>query len=213
MKRNVIFALLLTIVMLPAIHAQTKEEKKELAKIEKEISKNEKKLAKKVKKQAKMARKEARKQIEEKDDSLQYINAKAALTNGSFVVEAQSIRLDISRTFFVSSSLNFILMRNLKEGTIQIGQNGPISGPNGVGGITVEGNIDNVEMTTDPRGNLIYTYDIWGSNVSAKVSVTLYKNSTRANVVVRPNFKRYDLIIEGLLVPLNESAIFEGRSL
>ena len=191
MKRNLFLALLLTIVALPALQAQNSQED-QLSKIE---------------------RKWIEKQERERKDSLNFIQLKEALIDGSFVLEASSVRLDVTRTFFVTPNLNFLMMRGLDRGIVQIGQNGPIVGPNGVGGITVEGNIDRAEISTDKRGNVVFAYDIWGVNISAKVTITLYKNSSRASAVVRPNFTRYDLYMDGDLKTLEDSAVFEGRSL
>ena len=181
----------MAVFTLTAMHAQTHTDK--------ELSKTE--------------RKALRKQVKAEEDSLNFEQAKEALLNGNFALQAQSIRLEMGRTLFVTSNLNFLKMRNLERGMLQVGKNGMLSGPNGVDGITLDGTIDNVKMYTDKRGDVHYTYDIWGVHISASIEITLYKNSTRASATVRPNFRIKDLYMDGDLVPLNESNLFEGRSI
>ena len=53
-------------------------------------------------------------------------------------------------------STNFVSMDG-NRATIQLAFNGTYAGPNGIGGITVEGNASNVEMKTDKKGNITFS--------------------------------------------------------
>lgn len=63
--------------------------------------------------------------------------AMQAITNQSFVLEANSVQPLNGRVYFVNSNTNFVSL-NDGQAMVQIASNSPYPGPNGLGGITVD---------------------------------------------------------------------------
>ena len=133
------------------------------------------------------------------------------LKNGSFVIEADQLLFPQGLTKFVSGITNFVSMNDGKA-VIQIATSYFRPGPNGVGGITVEGNVSNITMSTSKRGIVYYNFMVQGIAVSASVNIQLTGDGNRATVTIYPNFNSNNLTMTGTLVPYNESDVFQGRT-
>ena len=142
-------------------------------------------------------------------NELDYHNALIALQNQQFVVEADQLNLRNGATVFVNSGTNF-LMVNKDRGTVHVAFNTALSGPNGIGGVTVDGNISGMKAETDKDGNIHCSFGIQGVGISAEVFVTLYYGSNEANVTVSPNFNSNTLSMSGEMVSIDDSTIFKG---
>ena len=106
--------------------------------------------AERLKKRAKEER------LEFVNDSVQYAQAIVAIRNGSWALEASSIAFNNGNTDFVTPSTNYVSINN-GIGTIQTAlDNTNIYSPNGLGGVTLQGNVSNGQLTVDNQGN-IYT--------------------------------------------------------
>lgn len=144
------------------------------------------------------------------NDSIQHVQAIVAIRNGSWALEASNITFDNGATNFVTPSTNYISINN-GTGTIQTAfDNTNVYSPNGLGGITLEGNIGNEELKVDQEGNVYYNYSIQGSNVSATVSVVITANSNQATANINPNFSNRTMMMSGYIYPYNEAGVFEG---
>lgn len=95
---------------------------------------------------------------------------------------------------------------------IQIATSNFRPGPNGVGGITVEGNASNITMSTSKRGVVYYNFMDQGIAVSATVNIQLTGDGNRATVTIYPNFNSNNLTMTGRLVPYSESNVFQGNT-
>lgn len=106
---------------------------------------------------------------------------------------------------------NFISLSD-EEAVIQIA---PFfdGGPNGVGGITLEGRASNIKLRTDKKGNVTLSMSVFGTGLSATVDVHLAKNSYMASVTVDPNLNSNRVTLYGILLPSNKSEVFKGRAL
>lgn len=164
------------------------------------------------KKAAKEAKRAQEKAQEEAMEQLAYQKAVQALKDQNFVLEADQLTFKRGQTAFVTPSTNFVQM-NGQRATVQVSFNTAMAGPNGIGGITVDGNVSDVKSTTDKKGNVNYSFSIQGIGVSAQVSINLPNGSNNATVNVSPNFNSQTLTLNGSLVPRNESNIFKGQSL
>ena len=96
--------------------------------------------------------------------------------------------------------------------TVQVAFNTPYPGPNGIGGVTVDGTTSDVKVTTDKRGNVNCNFSVQGIGISAQVFITLTNGGNNATVTINPNFNSNTLTLSGNLVPLNQSDVFKGRS-
>ncbi len=153
---------------------------------------------------------ELQKRLEAIQDSIDYVNAANALENLDFVLEADQIQFKRGGLAFVSSTTNFISLSDSKA-VVQIAPfNG--GGPNGVGGITVEGTASNIKMKTEKNGNVFFSMNVMGAGISASVDIWLYKGGNSATVTVNPNFHSNRITLNGRLVPTALSEVFKGSS-
>lgn len=150
------------------------------------------------------------KRIEAIRDSMRAVEAFNALQRYDFVIEADRLSFKYGETAYVTSSTNFISLKG-DRAVIQIA---PFhgGGPNGVGGITLEGRATNVKFKIDKKGNSTLTMNVSGAVISATVSITLPKNGYMATAIVNSNFRSNRVTLYGTLLPTSKSDIFKGRS-
>lgn len=144
-------------------------------------------------------------------DAAAYQQAVQALKNKQFVLEADQVIFRNGQSAFVSSTTNFVMM-NGSRATVQIAFNTPYPGPNGIGGVTVDGSASDMKMTTDKKGNVNCNFSVQGIGISAQVFISLTNGGNNATVTVNPNFNSNTLTLNGNLVPLDQSDVFKGRS-
>lgn len=162
----------------------------------------------KAKRDAERARMKAEEQLQ---DEISYNDAVAALKEHQFVVEANQVMFRNGQTAFVNSSTNFVLV-NQNRGTVQVAFNTVYPGPNGIGGVTVDGTVSDIQMSTDKKGNVNCNFSIQGIGISAEIFLNLTADSNNATITVSPNFNGNTMTLTGNLVPLSQSSIFKGRS-
>lgn len=157
------------------------------------------------------ATREQQKQAQAIQDSIYYAKALRALENLDFVVEADQLVFKRGQTAFVSSMTNFISLSDEKA-VVQVAPfNG--GGPNGVGGVTVEGRASNILTKMDKKGNVTFSMNVMGTGISASVRLQLYKGSNRVSVTVSPNFNSNTVTLNGKLLPTEWSSVYKGSSL
>ena len=145
-------------------------------------------------------------------DSIAAVQARAALKNQDFVLEAESVTFRNGATVFVNSTTNFISVKG-NRAVVQISPSNFASGPNGVGGVTVEGNVSDLTVRTDNKGRTTLSMNVMGIGINAQVEVYMYPNTNRASATVYPNFNSNTIWIQGTIVPYENSNVFEGNSL
>lgn len=190
MKKIVSFVVLALWVALGHIHAQDQQDQKKLLREQ---------------------RREERRAQEERQDSLQFSQAFQAINNKAFTLEANQVVFKYGQTAFVSSNTNFVSV-NGDQAVVQIAFNIPAAGPNGLGGITVQGSVSGFQVTTDKSGNVYVAMNVIGAAISATVNITLYSGSNQASVTVNPNFNSNQLTLNGQLVPSSQSTVFQGST-
>ncbi len=161
---------------------------------------------------ARKAEKEAKKKAEEAEGRRLFEMAKQAVDSCDFVVEAEKVEFRSGRFVYVNSSTNFVSLQG-NEATIQLSFNIPVSGVNGLGGITVDGTITRIEQKQDRQGNMMYEMMVQGIAVSANVVIRLTEGSNECRVTVMPNFHSNRISFIGYLWPGALSRIFKGRSI
>ena len=135
---------------------------------------------------------------EQVQDMAAYQQAVQALKNKQFVLEA-----------------NQVIFRNGMNGnraTVQTAFNTPYPGPNGIGGVTVDGNSSDMKMNVDKKGNVNCSFSVQGIGISAQVFITMSNGDNNASVTISPNFSNNNLTLNGNIIPLDQSNIFKGRS-
>ena len=158
------------------------------------------------------ARSASERQLSALADSLAYVQGRAALGTRDFVLEAESVTFKNGATAFVNSTTNFISLKGNKA-VVQISPSSFASGPNGVGGVTVEGNVTDLQVRTDGKGRTTLSMNVMGIGINAQVEVYMYPGTNRASATVYPNFNSNTVWIQGDIVPYENSNVFEGNSL
>lgn len=173
-----------------------------------------------TRREAREARREAlkkeraeRRALEAQQDSIAYMKAVEALNEGDFVLEANNVSFPNGITRFVSSNTNYVQVKDGK-GIVQTAftnfSYAPT--PNGIGGVTVEGDISGMKIKQDKDGNYYCNYMIQGIAISATISITLTGGTNQASVTISPNFNNNTMTMMGVLVPTSESDVFQGTT-
>ena len=158
------------------------------------------------------ARSAERREINELTDSIAGVQAAAAVLNRDFVLEADQVTFKNGNTVFVNSSTTFISVKE-NRAVVQISPSNFASGPNGLGGVTVDGGISGYQITTDKKGRVNLTYNVSGIGISAQIEVYIVPGSTYAQATIYPNFNSNTLWISGNVVPYENANVMEGSSL
>ena len=137
------------------------------------------------------AQREAQKAREKAENERNYTIAVQALKEGKFVLEADQLVFKRGRSAFVSSTTNFVLMDG-EHASVQIAANNALAGPNGIGGITVDGSRKEMKITTDKKGNVNCSFSVQGIGISAQVYITLTNGGNNASARISPKFEYPD---------------------
>ncbi len=194
MKRIVSFIVVLAVAMCGMTQVMA----------QKSITKEAKKVEREIKKQERLAQ-DAVEGQEEFNAAVQAIN------NQSFVLEANNIQPMNGQVFYVNSNTNFVSL-NDGQAMVQIASNSPYPGPNGLGGITVQGSASNIQTKQDDKGNVYLNMNVQGVFISATVSLMLTNGTNNATVTVDPNFSGRNLRMSRTLLPYSQSNIFQGTT-
>lgn len=149
--------------------------------------------------------------IEQHQDSVAYQAALDALKTGSWVLEANNLNFSNGLLRFVSPSTNYISCSE-GEGVVQTAYANFTYSPNGLGGVTVRGDISGENISVDDDGNVHYSFSIQGSALSATITLTLTAGTNQASAWVSPNFTGQSIAFDGYLVPYDKATIFQGMS-
>lgn len=158
------------------------------------------------------AKSEQDRELRELSDSIAGIQAFAAVRNQDFVLEADQVTFKNGMTSFVNSNTNFISVKG-KRAVVQISPSNFASGPNGLGGVTVDGMITSQQIMTDKKGRITYSMNVMGVGINAQVEIYMVPGSNSASATVYPNFNSNTVWLEGTLVPYESSDVIEGTSL
>ena len=145
-------------------------------------------------------------------DSIASVQARAALQNQDFVLEADNVTFRSGSTVFVNSSTNFISVKG-NRAVVQISPSNFASGPNGVGGVTVDGVISGQQVKQGKDGRITFSMNVMGIGINAQVEIYMFPNSNQASATVYPNFNSNTVWLSGKIVPYENSDVFEGMSL
>lgn len=143
-------------------------------------------------------------------DSIQFIQAIEAIKRGSWALEASNLTFGNGITNLVTESTNFVSVNN-GTATVQTALNNTnVYSPNGLGGITLEGNVGSERMIMDQYGDVHYSFNIFGGDISATVNIIITAGSNEATARIDPNFSTNDLIMGGCIYPYSSAGIIEG---
>jgi hypothetical protein len=158
------------------------------------------------------SRSEEDRKLNELADSLAGIQAVAAVRNQDFVLEAQTVQFRNGASIFVDSSTNFISVKG-NRAVVQISPSNFSAGPNGVGGVTVDGMISGQEYKTGKHGYATYSFNVMGVGINAQIEIYLTPGTNQASATIYPNFNSNTVWVQGNVVPYENSTVIEGSSL
>ena len=193
--------LILAVIFIISLPMTTAAQKNKMSKAEREAAWRAERLKKREAEKARIAA----------EDSIAFTQAVQALRSGSWALEASNITFNNGITRFVTSSTNYVAV-NDGEGTVQTAFNNTnINSPNGLGGVTLEGNVWGERMGMDNDGNVFFSCSIQGNGISAVIYVTLTANTNQASATVNANYSGNRMTFSGYLYPYNSAGIFEGQ--
>lgn len=161
-----------------------------------------------TKKQLRQMKRDQRKHAREVANQATHEAALTALKDNNWVLMASTLYGPRGQAIPVSDNTNFI---QFKDNTVyvQLAFNG-IAGPNGLGGITVQGTPSNISSQTDKYGNLTYSFYVNGTAITAQIVINLNGNGNYAQATVYPMLNNNNLTFSGTLVPTSQSGIFRS---
>ncbi|MBP3420019.1 MAG: DUF4251 domain-containing protein [Marinifilaceae bacterium] len=190
MKRTTIFYLMVAILSGFSLNcmAQTTQTPKQLARA-----------------QARAARKAAT----QAENAEAFQKAENAIDEKNWVLTANTVYGPDGNSYVVSGMTNFIQFDG-NTVYLQLAFNDVVNGPNGLGGITLEGSPSSMQKTTTANGGIIYDFDVNGMTLNADVQITVNAGNNYATGTVYPAFSPNNLTFSGYLVPTSESGIFRS---
>lgn len=157
----------------------------------------------------KISRKE-QKEIAQQQANQQFEIARQALKDSMFVVEVDRIIGQLGRTVYVSKNENFVLM-NKNYASVQLAVLSAFAGLNGVGGVTLAGQVSDVQERIDKHGNVTCQFRVQGNSISSTVIVTLYNGDNQVSVMMNSTFSNDRITFYGRLVPAQASNVFKAQ--
>lgn len=156
--------------------------------------------------------KEEKKALQEKIDSIHHAEAMEAVNAKKFTLEADQVVFKYGQTAYVTSNTNFVSVDG-ENAVVQVAFNIPVAGPNGLGGVTVDGKVSSYEVKTDKKGTLYLSMNVMGTGISARLDISMPKGTNNATVTITPNFNSNRLTLNGVILPSFKSSVFKGRSI
>lgn len=146
-------------------------------------------------------------------DSISAVQALAAMNMASFVLEADNVTFRRGYRRMVNNNTNFISLDG-NRAVIQVAPSDFHSGPNGVGGVTVQGSVSSVELISEKdEDDVVFRMNVSGIGVSAHVLIRMNVKSNRATATITPNFNSNIITMDGWIVPFEMSSVIEGMAL
>ncbi|TRX65996.1 DUF4251 domain-containing protein [Carboxylicivirga sp. M1479] len=131
-----------------------------------------------------------------------------SIDSKQWVLEANTLSNKRGSTINVNSSLNFIAVEG-EEAFVQLGSNTGM-GQNGVGGVSVRGNITKYEVNKNEKKGTYYI-TLYVSSALGSFDIRLDCNSDGqiANATIQGNSSSR-INYRGIVVPLGQSTVYKG---
>ncbi len=164
-----------------------------------------------TKEQKRLAKEKRQAEKKAEEERLREIT-KLMLDYQRFVLEADYISNKSGQRTPVSSNLNFMIIDST-DATLQLGSPWGV-GINGVGGVTVEGNVTKYEVIArESKRGISYTVTMFIMTSLGTYDITMWvSQSGRADATVRGNVSG-QLTYSGQMVPLSLSRVYKGSSI
>lgn len=150
--------------------------------------------------------------LQDRIDSAYWEESLAAINDTAFTLEADKVVFKYGQIAYVNSNTNFVSV-NKNDAVVQVAFNVPFFGPNGIGGVTVQGSVSGYKVSSDKKGTTTVRMNVMGVGISAQIWITMYKGTHEASVDILPNFNSRRITLNGVLLPLDKSNVYQGRTL
>jgi hypothetical protein len=161
--------------------------------------------------QSKRVKRAERQAVRDSVEMAQHTLALMAIKDTLLVLEADQAFNKRGEMVNVDGTLNFIA---INKGVVSVQLAFPfLIGPNGVGGITMEGRLTSYEIKETKYGNIIIYVRSFGNSLNADINITLYANGNQADARVSASTLPYQLSFNGKLIYLTNSSYFKGTPL
>ena len=152
--------------------------------------------------EVKAERKAKQQRLKQLNDSVAHNRAALALERGEWVLQAESVSNGNSAYTHhnLNENANFVFQQG-DQAMVQVALNQVDPGPNGLGGITLEGRVSGAKLLQSDKGELHYTFHVSSAQLNAQVMVTVFRDSGQAMAIVSPTFGHADITLWGKLVP------------
>ena len=145
-------------------------------------------------------------------DQLYFEEARQAIEERKFILEADQVVFKTGTIAFVSPTTNFVSL-DVDNAVVEVAFNIPIGGPNGLGGVTVAGRCSNYKQSVDKRGNIMLSMDVLGNGITAQVYINLPNGTNEATVTIAPTFNSNRFTLNGVLLPLKKANVYKATPL
>lgn len=154
------------------------------------------------------------KAAEQRIDSIASALAVKNLEACCFLIPAENVNFGNRATVATDNRHTNFLAADGEKCIVQISSmSNPRPGPNGLGGISVEGQIKLLRQNIDKHGTRTFEYTIKGGAVSGRIIITLPKNSVRATARMSGNFNSGNITMMGDVKPYDKLEMTVGRTI
>ncbi len=158
------------------------------------------------------AQKLKRKAVQDSIAMMEFQKAWIGLEDTTFVLESNTVYDKKGNSMQVSESTNFIQV-NKNEVTVQLSFPFVVNGPNGIGGITLEGRLTRYNIKKTKKGAYYVELSSFGSSLNADITINISPGSNRATATVSASTLPYRVRYDGSLYHIKESGVFKGRTI
>ena len=147
-------------------------------------------------------------------DSIAHAQAIVMLDSMDFITRASQVQIKGGRIIYSDSEFTNFLCANGGYGVVQLASmRNPGPGFNGLGGLTIRGDIRLLKKTTDKSGRTTYEYNLTAPVASCRIVVSIPKDGTRVLAQITGNFRGGTVSIMGPIEPYDPTTIALGRYL
>lgn len=153
--------------------------------------------------------KQEQKEVRKAKNNYNFLVLDSMLQSKSFVLEADYLENQYGYRRPVLSNLNFIMVDSSNV-VLQTGST-RLSGSNGVGGATAEGNVKNLNIVKNPKNQSFWLRFTVVTNIGVyDVDMTIYSNKLAKATITGLTPGR--LVYDGRIQPLYDSRVYRGRN-
>ena len=160
----------------------------------------------------KRSNKSSKKEQKAIENEIAFQSALGLVKSRHFVMEATKLSMPDGSSLAVFSDVNYVMMKG--DRAVVQSTPGISGGPNGMGGITLEGMVVDLRETVDKRGNLSLKFTVMSTGGSAEVELKLLTGGNSANATITPKMRTTNRVIMfGRIVDPEKSRVFKGFSM